>query len=161
MLYERLAEQQPTLDSLERALLLQQAGISYLLRQTNTRFRQFAMQTVRAADDFHAANQIQHALSAYRAAHCVYESKQWNGVDDYLHFKIARLAFSLGKQDMAMKFMNLLLESNNQSPEIQNSCLREFLYIFSVRCRLMEPNLIATQIRPNKRSVTTDIWQGT
>jgi tetratricopeptide (TPR) repeat protein len=132
-LYERLAEQ-PNIDALERALLLQQAGISYLLRQTNPRLRQFALQTVRAADDFHAANQLLHALSAYRAAHSVYESKQWNGVDDYLHFKIARLAFTLGKQDMAMKFMNSLLESNNQSPELQNSCLREFLYIFSVRC---------------------------
>lgn len=129
-LYERLADQ-PNVDSLERALLLQQAAISFLLRPSQPRLRMFAFQSIQAADSYSTANQLVHALSAYRAAYNVYESRRWTSVDDHLHARISRLAFTLGKHEMAMKFVNLLLEHNNQSADLQNSYLREFIFIYT------------------------------
>jgi hypothetical protein len=116
-------------DQLELALLHQQRAISFLLRSP-ARLRNYAFELVKAADSFTAGHQFLHAISCYFAAHTVYNGKSWGAVNDYLHFRIARLALVVNRPDLAMHFITELLKDNQQPPHLQNSYLREYLYIF-------------------------------
>lgn len=125
--WERLVSD--STDPLELALLHQQRAFSYLLRSP-ARLRNYAFDLVKAADAFTAGHQFLHAVTCYHAAHLVYANQSWSAVGDYLHFRIARLANVVDRPDLAMQFITALLTENGQVASVQNSNLREYLYIF-------------------------------
>ena len=131
-------------DALELALLHQQRAFSYLLRSP-ARLRNYAFDLVKAADSFTTGHQFLHAVTCYYAAHHVYSKLSWSAVNDYLHFRIARLANVVERTDLAMQFITLLLTENGQSAQVQNSNLREYLYIFRTFFSHLPPALSAAQ----------------
>jgi tetratricopeptide (TPR) repeat protein len=134
-------------DQLELALLHQQQAISQILRNPS-RIRNFAFGLVKAADAFTLGHQFLHSMCCYYTAQCVYEDKQWTSVNDYLHFRLARLALVVQRYDLAMKFISELLKRNRQTPALQNSYLREYLYIFKTFGHQLPPALAASQALP-------------
>lgn len=138
-------------DPLELALLNQQRALSYLLRRP-ARLRNFAFELVKAADAFTTGHQFLHAISCYFSAQQVYANKHWGAVNDYLHFRIARLANIVHRPDLAMRYISALLTDNNQSAQTQNSNLREYLHIFRTHGAHLPADLSAARCLPSSVS---------
>jgi hypothetical protein len=70
-------------------------------------------------------------MRCYATAYSIYESHNWQFVDDHFHYVLARNSFLLNNLDNALLYVSKLLEKNVQAPNKQSSYLREFMHIFS------------------------------
>ncbi|KAM9944612.1 hypothetical protein ACTFIT_009323 [Dictyostelium discoideum] len=111
------------------AILWEQAGFALLQTAPSPMFRKATMRIVMAGDKYSEASKRKHALRCYSFSYSVYESRDWNLIDDHLHLSLVRYSFFQGHTSDAILFVNKLLEKNCQSFQKQNSIIREFLYI--------------------------------
>ncbi|KAN0050357.1 hypothetical protein ACTA71_003477 [Dictyostelium dimigraforme] len=111
------------------AILWEQAGFALLQTTPSPLFRKATMRIVMAGDKYSEATKRKHALRCYSFSYSVYESRDWNLIDDHLHLSLVRYSFFQGHTSDAILFVNKLLEKNCQSFQKQNSIIREFLYI--------------------------------
>ncbi|KAK5582253.1 hypothetical protein RB653_003836 [Dictyostelium firmibasis] len=111
------------------AILWEQAGFALLQTTPSPLFRKATMRIVMAGDKYSEASKRKHALRCYSFSYSVYESRDWNLIDDHLHLSLVRYSFFQGHTSDAILFVNKLLEKNCQSFQKQNSIIREFLYI--------------------------------
>ena len=116
-------------DKLCSGMLYEQSGFCHL-NLNPPQLRKYAFRLVMGGHTFSLINQHKHSMRCYRTAYNIYESLNWMLIDDYLHFSLARTSFILGNIDMAMTYIQRLLQRNYQSPQKQSSYLREFLHIF-------------------------------
>ncbi|KAF2078684.1 hypothetical protein CYY_000055 [Polysphondylium violaceum] len=127
-LYKSTAERE-NLDAFCSAILFEQAGFSLLQISPSPLFRKACMRIVMAGDKYSEYSKQKHALRCYSFSYSIYEGRDWNLIDDHLHLSLVRYSFFQGHTSDAILFVNKLLERNCQSPEKQNSIIREFLYI--------------------------------
>eukprot|EP01125_Pyxidicula_operculata_P012939 TRINITY_DN4261_c0_g1_i2.p1 TRINITY_DN4261_c0_g1~~TRINITY_DN4261_c0_g1_i2.p1 ORF type:complete len:1035 (+),score=251.81 TRINITY_DN4261_c0_g1_i2:1026-4130(+) len=149
-LYASMADRE--MNNLSRALFHEQAAYNYLLVPNH---RKYSFRLILAAECFGQIPIFDHALRCLSQAYRVYVDQRWSFIDDHLHFRLARLAFILGKVNMAAEFMNKLLANNTQNPDLQNEYIREYMYIFQATQNNIKSPLVQSNNNNNTTNTTT------
>ena len=113
--------------NLRAGVLLEQAAYAFL-RAEPCMSRKYGFHMVLAGNRYNLSHQRTHAIRAYTSVRPVYEGRGWRFVSDHCNFTLGRLSAFLGDYAAAVRFFHHLLASTHQSPAMQTTFLREFLY---------------------------------
>lgn len=91
--------------------------------------------------------QKKHALRCYCQAMQVYKGKGWSLAEDHINFTIGRQSFTLRQLENAVSaFRHILINDSKQTAAQQGAFLREYLYVYRVRCQCIFSRIIACEL---------------
>ncbi|CAJ0823061.1 10537_t:CDS:10 [Entrophospora sp. SA101] len=147
---------------LRSALFLEQAAYAFLRCQIPM-VRKYAFHLIMAGHRYAKCNQVKRTIPASN----VFKDHFWSLAEDHIHFALGKQSFHLGKFDKALKYYLKLLRTSRQSPNQQNTYLKEFLTIYKpdfvsqeLKIPIIKDSLVKIVLSNSQCSEYDEIWEG-